>query len=162
LELLKIRMQMDQQRRPLGTLEVAQRVWGERGVRGLYKGFSCTMLRDFPSYGVWFGVYEYLKDVFIRRWQWDGPLAASLSQFAAGGCAGAAAWTAVYPIDVVKSRIQSSRKPLSIWKGFREGYREGGLRSFFTGFGTTITRGFVCSGVTFAAVEGILLLFKRD
>lgn len=34
---------------------------GDEGLKGLYKGLLISILRDVPSYGVYFGTYEYFK-----------------------------------------------------------------------------------------------------
>jgi Mitochondrial carrier protein len=61
---------------------------------------------------------------------------------------------------VAKSRIQNSSSPLSLKQSFIDGYKEGGWKSFFRGFKSTILKGFVCSGATFVGVEAILLLLE--
>lgn len=60
-----------------------------------------------------------------------------VSQFVSGGLAGVAAWASIYPVDVVKSRVQSSAQPLKMATAFREGWKQGGIKSFFQGFSTT-------------------------
>ncbi len=159
LELLKIRMQTNEGA-AMGTLQTARLVVREHGVRGLYRGLMPTLIRDCPSYGVWFLVYEYLKDVMVKEWNMQGSKE-PVAQFAAGGLAGVAAWASIYPIDVAKSRVQSSTASLSMAAAFRDGYREGGVRSFFQGFSTTMAKGFVCSGTTFVCVELAMLAMAR-
>jgi solute carrier family 25 carnitine/acylcarnitine transporter 20/29 len=159
LELAKIRMQVNEGR-ALGTLQTARMVLRESGLRGLYRGLLPTLLRDAPSYGLWFLVYEWLKEQLTTRWL-VSPAAEPLAQFAAGGLAGMAAWASIYPIDVAKSRVQSSTTPLRLVAAFRDGYREGGVRSFFQGFSTTMAKGFVCSGTTFVCVELLLVAIAK-
>lgn len=59
LELLKIRMQTEVS--SMSTLAACRLVIRQNGWRGLYRGMVPTLIRDSPSYGVWFVVYEYLK-----------------------------------------------------------------------------------------------------
>ncbi len=59
LELLKIRMQTEVN--SVSTLRALRIVVQENGIRGLYRGMVPTLIRDSPSYGVWFVVYEYFK-----------------------------------------------------------------------------------------------------
>lgn len=73
--------------------------------KGLYQGGWITMIRDAPSYGVYFWVYEGLKRIL----EVDSALGSSANAWKllfAGGMAGAVSWTVIYPIDVVKSRLQ--------------------------------------------------------
>ncbi len=113
-------------------------------------------MRDCPSYGVWFLVYEATKRYFIDERGWGGSLT-PFSLFFAGGCAGVCAWASIYPVDVIKSRLQSSTTA-TLRSCIVDSYREGGVRSFFLGFNPTMAKGFVCSGVTFVAVEAGLVI----
>ena len=79
----------------------------------------------------------------------------------AGGLAGMACWAAIYPIDVIKSNVQSM--PLSAPRQDRraltiatELYKRGGFRPFVNGFGTTMVRAFPVNAVTFAGYEATL------
>ena len=62
LELLKIRMQTEVN--AVSTVKAFKIVWKESGLMGLYRGMIPTLIRDSPSYGVWFLVYEFMK---VRR-----------------------------------------------------------------------------------------------
>lgn len=79
---------------------------------GLYRGTAITLLRDVPSYGVYFALYEHLRGALDARVvHTTGALSghtAALHQFVAGGVAGVVSWFTVYPFDVVKSRLQAT------------------------------------------------------
>ena len=45
-------------RRHLGALRMLQAVVATGGIRGLYHGSGITLLRDVPSYGLYFAVFQ--------------------------------------------------------------------------------------------------------
>ena len=84
-------------------------LYSRHGIQGFYRGFIATVLRQTPSLAVYFPVYHILKesipDFFIANKNKDENL--WWSSALAGGLAGCLSWTMIYPIDAVKSRIQS-------------------------------------------------------
>ena len=77
------------------------------GVRGLYSGICPLLLRDIPSWGVYFWCYEYLKKKLnltnkdIKRLSWGQILTLAL----AGGVSGQLSWLCSYPFDVIKTIV---------------------------------------------------------
>jgi solute carrier family 25 carnitine/acylcarnitine transporter 20/29 len=101
-------------------------------VRGLYIGGGITAVRDAVGYGFYFGAYEGVKRLFPKP---DGNAAILV----AGGVAGCATWASVYPLDVVKTRVQTQvagrGRAAGSWECARAAWREGGVRVFFDGLG---------------------------
>lgn len=105
---------------------------------GLTRGFGITLLRDTPSYGLYFVAYEFMVEGLQAALQLPplGLQAGSschTAQFLAGGLAGMVAWLSVYPVDVVKTRMQV-RLPL-VW-GLARTHKPvmwGGCRAFGAG-----------------------------
>ena len=89
---------------PTTAMSMFRHIYQQEGVRGLFRGFSATALRDTPSYGVYFLAYEYTKDRLLAASNHHSPL---LPMLAAGGIAGCLSWLSCYPVDVVKSVIQT-------------------------------------------------------
>jgi hypothetical protein len=82
----------------------------------------------------------------------DGP---GLPTLIAGGLAGCASWLVIYPVDVVKSHVQtgstgSSTNGLTV---ARELYRQYGIRAFTRGLGVTMLRAFPVNATVFYALE---------
>jgi len=78
------------------------------GITGLYRGWWSTCLREVPSFGMYFSSYDYFRDRLIEEF----PSAPNwLSSVFAGGLSGALTWAIVYPVDIIKSIIQT--QPLS-------------------------------------------------
>jgi solute carrier family 25 carnitine/acylcarnitine transporter 20/29 len=169
--------------RSLSSFDVAKKILlrssdhGHGGLRGIYRGLFVTCLRQGPSFAIYFPVYHILKDVFVGNNEniknnnnnkngydnKDPSSSPSLwwSSALAGGLAGSLAWTIVYPIDVMKSRIQSlpmdtPSKKRSLYYIARNIYRnEGGFMTLILsrGLAVTILRAFPVNGTIFFVYE---------
>ena len=71
----------------------------------------------------------------------------------AGGAAGVAMWIPVFPIDTVKSRLQSAEGRPTIGGTIRGLYASGGLKAFFPGMGPAMARAVPANAATFLGVE---------
>jgi len=106
LDLVRAAMAKPNSRYP-SMLSALHMIARERGVGALYAGISATLLGVAPYAGLKFGAYEALKATIggcfelredeLRAWQ----------RVAAGALAGLLAQTAVYPLDVVRRRMQT-------------------------------------------------------
>ena len=152
VDLLKIQLQLAKSsgaRVAGGPVAIAQRVIRQGGLLSLWRGLGVTLLRDSPSYGVYFWVYD--KSTAVLHAQAILPEASV--DFAAGGIAGQVSWAVCYPADVIKTRVQGA--PLDLKVGTLEcakglWLREG-IAPFFRGIETTLVRAFVVNGAIFAS-----------
>ncbi|KAK9448266.1 mitochondrial carrier domain-containing protein [Limtongia smithiae] len=132
-----------------GPLDVALQLYREGGVRSLFRGSVATLGRDGPGSAIYFATYEYLKDLLT-------PAGASMSLPAisfAGGMSGVAMWVTIFPIDTIKSQLQSSSKATSITQVSKAIYASGGFKAFFPGIGPALARSFPANAATFVGVE---------
>lgn len=106
-----------------GGLDVLTRVYRMEGIRGLYRGLGATLLRNVPNSAMWWGSYEVTKNklhAFDLRAKLGLPSRKSadphsrvenedpLVHIVAGVVAAVVATTIVNPIDVAKTRLQST------------------------------------------------------
>ncbi|XP_038067812.1 mitochondrial thiamine pyrophosphate carrier-like [Patiria miniata] len=93
------------------SLQAVRMMYGEAGVLTFFKGLLPTMLQVFPHAGFQFGFYALFK----RVWEvvMDQPektsgihVPTALKSFTCGALSGLCAKTAVYPLDLVKKRLQ--------------------------------------------------------
>ena len=155
-ELAKIKLQRQDSktnalyRGPTHFLREAVR---SHGFTSIFRGMTATILRETPSYGVYFATFECLSRLIERRNESVGLTMVEL--MLAGGLAGVAGWISTYPIDVVKTRIQASPldKHQSILAVFRHIYQTEGPRAFTRGLGATILRAFPTNAVIFLAYK---------
>jgi len=118
--------------------------------RALFPGFGVQVVREVPSYGVYFLVYDTIKDSFTM-------LPQMLSTLVAGGLAGVISLSPFHPIDVVKSRLQVSSNPQATAMSIlREGVASEGVRFLSRGFSAFLLRTFSLNAATFVGFEEVL------
>jgi len=181
-ELIKCRAQVACP--PLSSLEVARRVLRTEGIRGLYFGGVVTALRDSIGYGFYFWSYEMGK-----RWLATSPdRQIGLHHEAAnvllcGGVAGVVTWASIFPLDVIKTRVQTqalgheagtsplvqssasvatSRCRVGAIQVAKDIYQEGGMRLFFRGLAICSVRAFIVNAVQWAVYEWMMYELGRN
>lgn len=139
-----------------GGLDVVRQLYAEGGVRSVFRGSVATLARDGPGSAAYFAAYEYIKRALSPRDPATGRPTGELSLpavTAAGAAAGVAMWIPVFPVDTVKSRLQTAEGNVSLGGVVRELYGKGGLKAFFPGFGPALTRAVPANAATFLGVE---------
>ena len=140
----------------------------EGGVRGLFAGLSPLMARDIPFNAIFFTSYRMTSTVY-RKWVGLAPGDAmpSIATFLAGGTAGVAAWTLVFPADVLKSRMQVAHSPAAgvgpliarnsckptFMSTLRGVLQENGVRGLYRGWSAAVMRSFPANAALFWGVE---------
>lgn len=138
-----------------GGVDVVKQLYKEGGIRSVFRGSAMTLARDGPGSAAYFAVYEYVKRSLSPK-DADGNATGELSLPAvmtAGACAGVAMWIPVFPIDTIKSRIQTAEGRPTISGVVSKVYRSGGVKAFFPGFGPAIARAIPANAATFVGVE---------
>ncbi|EXJ80617.1 solute carrier family 25, member 46 [Capronia epimyces CBS 606.96] len=138
-----------------GGIDVVRQLYKEGGIRSVFRGSAMTLARDGPGSAAYFAVYEYVKRGLSPKDK-DGNATGELSLPAvmtAGGAAGVAMWIPVFPIDTIKSRLQSAEGRPTIGGTISGVYRSGGIKAFFPGFGPALARAVPANAATFVGVE---------
>ncbi|PKY01028.1 putative mitochondrial carnitine:acyl carnitine carrier [Aspergillus campestris IBT 28561] len=138
-----------------GGMDVVRQLYKEGGMRSVFRGSAMTLARDGPGSAAYFAAYEYIKRSLTPK-DANGNVTGDLSMpavLAAGGAAGVAMWIPVFPVDTIKSRLQSDPGRPTISGTIRAVYGNGGLKAFFPGFGPALCRAVPANAATFAGVE---------
>ncbi|CAN6700916.1 unnamed protein product [Malus baccata var. baccata] len=167
VELVKIRLQLqrDAKSKPHqlqshnGPIDVAKSIMRAEGLRGIYRGLFITVLREAPSYGLYFWTYEYTREKLHPGCRKTGEESLQ-TMLVAGGLAGIASWICCYPLDVVKTRLQAQDpsqylppRYSGIADCFRKSVRDDGYGVLWRGLGTAVSRAFLVNGAIFATYE---------
>lgn len=108
---------------------------GEGVFRGLYRGWSTTIMREIPFTVIQFPLYEYLKHTRAVS------LGIHLSELSpadgavAGSIAGGVAAALTTPLDVIKTRLMLSKDPVPVGQLVRTIIKEDGYGAFWKGIG---------------------------
>lgn len=106
---------------------------GEGVVRGLYRGWNTTILREIPFTIIQFPLYEYLKTLWSSHEEVEK--LSLLKGAICGSIAGGFAAAMTTPLDVIKTRIMLSHERISALSLIRAIVREEGYRVFLHGVG---------------------------
>ncbi|KAF2721047.1 mitochondrial carrier protein-like protein [Polychaeton citri CBS 116435] len=171
-ELVKCRAQVSSEP-AISSLQVARDLWAKGRVRGLYLGGGVTSARDAVGYGFYFLSYELSKDAVCR--DNDSSHEHAFKILMCGGLAGIITWASIFPLDVIKTRVQtwdlvhahkptpngSEQQPLisithpstkrpSVLAIAKHTYQTEGLMVFFRGLGVCSARAFIVNAVQWA------------
>ncbi|KAL7789524.1 mitochondrial carrier domain-containing protein [Trichoderma ceciliae] len=139
-----------------GGLDVVRQLYRDGGLRSVFRGSAATLARDGPGSAAYFAAYEVIKRKLSPTDPVTGKPTGQLSLTAvtcAGAGAGVAMWIPVFPVDTVKSRLQTAEGNVTIGGVIRELYGKGGYKAFFPGFGPALTRAVPANAATFLGVE---------
>ncbi|ORY07263.1 mitochondrial carrier protein-like protein [Clohesyomyces aquaticus] len=182
-ELVKCRAQV--WRDNASSWAIARDTWKHEGLRGLYYGGGITSVRDAVGYGFYFWSYEWGKQTICSPDDTDRQTA--LKVLLCGGLAGIVTWASIFPLDVVKTRLQTqlSHSPrilgseqrallhteqdrnltpqksrLSTVQIAMQAYQTEGTGVFFRGLGICSVRAFVVNAVQWAVYEWMMRLLQ--
>ncbi|KAF9525853.1 mitochondrial carrier domain-containing protein [Crepidotus variabilis] len=112
-------------------------VLSEEGVRGLYRGFRITVMREIPFTSLQFPLYEFLKSKLSQKIG-RKPLYAREAAVC-GSIAGGVAAALTTPLDVLKTRVMldlrdpSKEKLPSLSGRLKSIYAKEGMKALFAG-----------------------------
>ena len=153
IELVKCRMQLQnllprEQWTYTNSWECAVSVARTGGIRELYTGNVAMLVREIPGCAAYFVTFQMLMRNMISANE-TVETAGFHKQLFAGGLAGVAFWTILFPADVVKTRAQTGSKfaGMSLWKGLTVIAKEEGLLALYRGWAVTMVRAFPVNAV---------------
>ncbi|KAL7275851.1 carrier protein ymc1 [Rhizina undulata] len=135
-----------------GPLSCIKTLIATRGIgHGLYRGTSVTLIREAQAYGLWFLTFEYLMNLESRHRPRSEIPSWKIALY--GGLAGEVLWLGSYPLDVVKSKMQSDKLGEERYHNMRDCFKQTwkaeGMRGFWKGLGPTMVRALPVSAGTF-------------
>jgi len=150
-----------------GLVDCVKKIHSKAGLAGIYKGQVITVVREFQGYGGYFLAYELatrkLVETTGKKLSELNPLLVMLC----GAMGGFGMWIPVYPIDVVKSKMQTDGFGAAAkYKGtldcFRKTYAAEGIAGFYRGFAPCLLRAAPVNASTFLAFELTMRVLGRD
>lgn len=171
IELVKCRMQGNPKKYP-SAIEATRNIYNAGGLKYFARGGLSTLLREVPGTAIYFGCYEgYIRWARRKRSSVgpDGMIVEAKNtvgeQMMGGGIAGILFWSAVYPVDYVKTMLQTDSISQPKYAGFldcvRKTAKKHGPAALFRGIGPALARSFPACAVTFVAYERAKLALEN-
>jgi len=129
---------------PLEYRKIQYQIWGKSGGREIFRGLQACFVRESIAWSVYFGVYHYLRD----RDQHPA---------VAGAIVGPLSWFITYPIDVLKTKIQSTTCNSTYVQIIKTTQR----KEFYAGLSYCLMRAFVVNAITFPLYEETMSYLER-
>lgn len=140
----------------IGPWQLTRQILQQEGIQGMFRGLVPTFYREIPGYFCFFGGYELTKVLLTPKGH-DKDALGPAKTMICGGVGGVALWIAIFPFDVIKSRVQVGTNvndvSLSFVSMIKKIAREEGIRALYKGLGPTILRTFPATGSLFLAYE---------
>ncbi|KAF5315684.1 hypothetical protein D9611_004781 [Ephemerocybe angulata] len=121
-ELVKVRRQLEYSiaaskgislNKAPGTLDAVKEIFKANGMKGLYTGFPLHFVRDTTGTALYFLEYDGMRHLLGRNRSGEQgptpswlPIHHSLVPFVCGSLSGVTSWAIIYPLDVVKTKVQ--------------------------------------------------------
>lgn len=163
-ERVKIRAQTTQ----TSSANTIKQIIKSDGLTSLYRGWTATLFREVPGYGIYFTVFQHAKPKLENFLNKVDSVAFSnkspskktceyLSVAVAGSLSGVSAWTVIYPSDPIKTIAQNEN--ISSLAAVKKIYESAGIKGFYKGFTPAIIRASILHGGVFIGYYLYLFTF---
>ena len=133
-----------------------------KGIKGLYRGFLTTYLRDAIGDTFYYSTYAAVPMYLLGKHDEHKDIPTIIIS---GGLAGVAFWTFTYPIDLIKSRIQSDSvinpKYSGTYDCFVKTLYEEGPKTFVNGYFPCLLRAFPVNIGLFLGFEFAMKIIRE-
>ncbi|KAG2157238.1 hypothetical protein DEU56DRAFT_845237 [Suillus clintonianus] len=176
-ELVKVRRQLEysiaatkgiQMVKPPNTIDAVREIFRTHGLSGLWIGFRLHFVRDTAGTALYFFEYDAMRHLLGRQRSGEQgptpawlPIPTSLIPFVCGSLAGVSSWALIYPLDVVKTKVQqralAGTPPKGVWETLRRLVRGpdpkdpkpvlAGIARIYRGLGVSAVRSITTHGL---------------
>tara|TARA_B110000037_G_scaffold216297_1_gene275072 strand:+ start:379 stop:1041 length:663 start_codon:yes stop_codon:yes gene_type:complete len=112
-----------------------QYVFNKKNFLQSYKNLPIMLIREIPACIIYFSSFQYMKEQNIPT-------------FISGGIAGVASWFLTYPVDTIKSRMQSGS-----YRTIKEAYQQ---KYLYRGLNSCLARAFIVNSFGLYIYDKIL------
>ncbi|KAJ9082957.1 Mitochondrial carrier protein ymc2 [Entomophthora muscae] len=151
-----------------GPIDCFRKLYLHQGLKGVYQGQVPTLAREVIGFGAYFAAYEYMVQKEIKETGLKRDQLSSIKVCQFGALAGYSMWIVAYPIDVIKSKMQTdgytpaTRKYATSMDCIKATYASSGIKGFFRGFLPCILRAAPANASTFLGVEMAMRFLNKS
>jgi len=146
-------------------LATAQKMWQTNGVRSFYRGLPMGLIGMFPYAAIDLGTFEYLKKTITehnarkRGCHEEDARPNGFTTAVIGGFAGALGASIVYPLNLLRTRLQSQGTVLhpptytGITDVLRQTMKNEGMRGLYKGLTPNLLKVVPAMSITYVVYE---------
>ncbi|KAF2094461.1 mitochondrial carrier [Rhizodiscina lignyota] len=143
----------------------ARKMWRESGHRAFYRGLPAGLAGMFPYAAIDLGTFEFLKSAISRRnarrlgCHEDDAAPGGFATAAIGGFSGALGASLVYPLNLLRTRLQAQGTALhprtytGLWDVARKTVEGEGVRGLFKGLTPNLMKVVPAMSITYVVYE---------
>ncbi|KAJ7095453.1 mitochondrial carrier [Mycena belliarum] len=138
-------------------LAAARHLWALGGLRAYYRGLTIGLVGVFPYSAIDMSTFEALKLAYLRSTGKDEPGVLALLAF--GSISGSVGATSVYPLNLVRTRLQASgstghpQKYTGVWDVASKTWERDGWRGFYRGLFPTLAKVVPAVSISYVVYE---------
>lgn len=147
-EIIKQRRQANLKNK--SALRIVKAAIEKEGIRGMFRGYASTVLRDIPFSVIQFPIWEYTMKSYTT---YTGNTCSPIVVAACGALSGGVAAAVTTPLDVAKTQIMLASNNLTLRVVMRNIYSRTGVNGLFAGFAPRITFVMLGGAIFFGVFE---------
>ncbi|TFK43469.1 mitochondrial carrier [Crucibulum laeve] len=157
IETLKTQMMSNTGQHKRTLLSAARHVWSLGGVRAYYRGLTIGLVGVFPYSAIDMSTFEALKLAYLRSTGKEEPGVMALLAF--GSVSGSVGATSVYPLNLVRTRLQASgssghpQRYTGVWDVAAKTWERDGWRGFYRGLFPTLAKVVPAVSISYVVYE---------
>ncbi|KIM25974.1 hypothetical protein M408DRAFT_73637, partial [Serendipita vermifera MAFF 305830] len=139
------------------VLPTVKQMWAENGTRTFYRGLVIGLVGVFPYSAIDMSTFEALKLAYLRSTGLEEPGVLALLAF--GSISGSVGATSVYPLNLVRTRLQASGSSghpqvyTGMWDVVNKTYAKEGVRGFYRGLLPTLAKVVPAVSISYVVYE---------
>lgn len=138
-------------------LEASRRLWAMGGLHAYYRGLVIGLIGVFPYSAIDMSTFEALKLAYVRSAGDKDP--GVLATLSFGSISGAVGATAVYPLNLVRTRMQASGSSghpqlyTGVFDVTAQTFKNEGIRGFYRGLVPTLAKVVPAVSISYVVYE---------
>lgn len=146
------RIKIKSQTMKVSAYKATQYIMKYDGILSIYRGWTSTLLREVPGYGIYFTVYDKMKQIY--------PDYNPVYSWISGMMAGVSAWAVIYPSDSFKTVMQNDN--IGISASIKKIYKNKGLLGFYKGYSWALCRAAILHSVVILSYDTTKYIFQLN
>lgn len=131
----------------------------QSGIKSLYRNITPSILRDGPGVGLFFLTFHQSKIILTNKMNNNNnnkPISSTttfLIKLLSGSFAGIGFWLWAFPVDTIKTVMESSSEVPTMYDTTIKLFKQGGISRFYRGWSIAIARGIPSAAVTLTTYD---------